>query len=383
MQILWIRHGKTLGNVQRRYVGRTDEGLTDEAKLCLQKKQVLMQDLCVQTEGGRNPGKWYHAGAFVPDYVYSSPMMRCRETAEILFPGQVLCVQEGLQETDFGDFEYKNYEELKENPAYQAWIDSGGQMMVPNGESGAGFRHRCCRAYEQCVRDAASYDAFGDHAEDTVESGKVSELAQKEYTLISGNLSVEQGAELVKDYFSAGTPFPCENGVTVDVPEVRIFRLGDVYGYDYTVRRKYENVPFAYMDTGHYRFYADYLSDADIKHAYVVDDTGITAFCGYNEARKLTELISDDSMISFKQMLEFLRSGLASRLNINVERAGLVYFPVKLQGSAEKEEVIVLPCWEVFGVNEIKNEKIWIYVDVFTGEIYYYTTEINESSDEN
>ena len=74
--------------------------------------------------------------------------------AEILFPGQVLCVQEGLQETDFGDFEYKNYEELKENPAYQAWIDSGGQMMVPNGESGAGFRHRCCRAYEQCVRDA-------------------------------------------------------------------------------------------------------------------------------------------------------------------------------------------------------------------------------------
>ena len=43
----------------------------------------------------------------------------------------------------------------------------------------------------------------------------------------------------------------------------------------------------------------------------------------------------------------------------------------------------MLPCWEVFGVNEIKNEKIWIYVDVFTGEIYYYTTEINESSDEN
>lgn len=108
--------------------------------------------------------------------------------------------------------------------------------------------------------DDALYDAFGEHAEDTVESGKVSEVAQKEYTLISGNLSVAQGAELVKDYFSAGTPFPCENGVTVDVPEVRIFRLGDVYGYDYTVRRKYENVPFAYMDVGHYRFYEDYSS---------------------------------------------------------------------------------------------------------------------------
>ena len=69
MQILWIRHGKTLGNVQRRYVGRTDEGLTDEAKLCLQKKQVFIQDLWVLTESVRNPGKWDHAGAFVPDFV--------------------------------------------------------------------------------------------------------------------------------------------------------------------------------------------------------------------------------------------------------------------------------------------------------------------------
>lgn len=154
MQILWIRHGQTPGNVQRRYVGRTDEGLTDEAKLCLQKKQVLMQDLCVKIEGAKKPEEWYHAGAFLPDLVYCSPMLRCRETAEILFPGQVLHVQEGLQETDFGEFEYKNYEELKENPAYQAWIDSGGQMTVPKGENGADFRRRCCRAYEQCVRNA-------------------------------------------------------------------------------------------------------------------------------------------------------------------------------------------------------------------------------------
>ena len=59
-------------------------------------------------------------------------MMRCRETAEILFPGQVLCVQEGLQETDFGDFEYKNYEELKRKSGVsgmdrQWWADDGSK----------------------------------------------------------------------------------------------------------------------------------------------------------------------------------------------------------------------------------------------------------------
>ena len=61
---------------------------------------------------------------------------------------------DGLQETDFGDFEYKNYEELKDDPLYQAWIDSNGQMLIPNGESGTNFRKRCCAAYERCVAEA-------------------------------------------------------------------------------------------------------------------------------------------------------------------------------------------------------------------------------------
>ena len=51
-------------------------------------------------------------------------------------------------------FEYKNYEELKDDPLYQAWIDSNGQMLIPNGESGTDFRKRCCAAYERCVAEA-------------------------------------------------------------------------------------------------------------------------------------------------------------------------------------------------------------------------------------
>lgn len=135
MQILWIRHGQTQGNVERRYVGRTDEGLTAGAKekLEMRKQQGI---------------------EFEPDLVYTSPMIRCRETAEILFPEQRKVPWDGLQETDFGDFEYKNYEKLQENPMYQAWIDSNGQMRIPNGESGADFRKRCCKAYEGCVTDA-------------------------------------------------------------------------------------------------------------------------------------------------------------------------------------------------------------------------------------
>ena len=133
MQILWIRHGQTQGNVERRYVGRTDEGLTADAKekLKMRKQQGI---------------------GFEADLIYVSPMIRCRDTADLLFPEQRKVPWDGLQETDFGDFEYKNYEELKDDPLYQVWIDSNGQMLIPNGESGADFRRRCCAAYEKCVQ---------------------------------------------------------------------------------------------------------------------------------------------------------------------------------------------------------------------------------------
>ena len=91
---------------------------------------------------------------FEADLIYVSPMIRCRDTADLLFPEQRKVPWDGLQETDFGDFEYKNYEELKDNPLYQAWIDSNGQMLIPNGESGTDFRKRCCAAYERCVAEA-------------------------------------------------------------------------------------------------------------------------------------------------------------------------------------------------------------------------------------
>lgn len=51
-----------------------------------------------------------------------------------------------FRECDFGIFEGKNYEELKENRDYQRWLDSGGVLpfRMERGErpSQAGWRRR-------------------------------------------------------------------------------------------------------------------------------------------------------------------------------------------------------------------------------------------------
>jgi len=41
----------------------------------------------------------------------------------------------GLQEMNFGDFEMKSYQELKDTAAYQAWITDVEHNVCPNGES--------------------------------------------------------------------------------------------------------------------------------------------------------------------------------------------------------------------------------------------------------
>ena len=119
LKLYMIRHGMTYGNTQGRYIGTTDEPLLPEEAADLKK---------------------YDLGRV--DRVYASPRKRCRETAEILYPGQEITLVEEFAECDFGEFENKNYQELSGNPNYQKWVDSGGTLEFPGGESRKEFRER-------------------------------------------------------------------------------------------------------------------------------------------------------------------------------------------------------------------------------------------------
>lgn len=132
--IYLIRHGMTEGNKYQRYIGTTDEALCPE---------------------GREEIKKFSYG--VPDEVFVSPMIRCRETAELLFPHKRLRIIDQLTECDFGIFENKNYQELSGNREYQDWVDSGGTLPFPEGESREQFRKRTLEGFSRvvtaCIRE--------------------------------------------------------------------------------------------------------------------------------------------------------------------------------------------------------------------------------------
>lgn len=49
-------------------------------------------------------------------------MLRCRQTAALLFPGVEQRQVPQLRECAFGRFEEKTWEELKDDPLYRAWM---------------------------------------------------------------------------------------------------------------------------------------------------------------------------------------------------------------------------------------------------------------------
>ena len=129
-EILFIRHGATPGNQQGRYVGRTDEPLS---QLGVQQAQEL---------GRQN---------LQADQIYTSPAKRTVQTAQLAFPGRAWVEEPRLWEADFGAFEGKTAQELEGDNRYSVWVESGCTLPIPEGESVTSFKQRCRQAFLDCM----------------------------------------------------------------------------------------------------------------------------------------------------------------------------------------------------------------------------------------
>lgn len=128
-----IRHGKTNSNEQRLYCGKTDDGLSENgiSELTEKSKQFT----------------------YPPCHVnFTSGAKRANQTFELLYPQASYEARPLFWEYDFGEFEGKSYEMLKENSQYIEWImDESGTISCPQGESKQAFYQRLTQGLEQLV----------------------------------------------------------------------------------------------------------------------------------------------------------------------------------------------------------------------------------------
>jgi broad specificity phosphatase PhoE len=112
MAIWMVRHGETEWSISGRHTGSTDIPLTPDGRL-----------------QARAIGKLLAGSRF--DHVFTSPMLRARETARLAGFGDRIRVHEGLLEYDYGEFEGLTTGQIRStHPGWQLFRDG-----CPGGET--------------------------------------------------------------------------------------------------------------------------------------------------------------------------------------------------------------------------------------------------------
>jgi broad specificity phosphatase PhoE len=137
MELIFVRHGQTEWNKENRLLGHTDMDLDDEG---IQEARELLSRLD-------------------PDFelIYSSPLKRCRETAEIIAQhfGKKIMVSDNLLERDFGSFDGKTWKEInRETGKDMKTIDHDQKYdyRAYGGESAEQVKARVLKFLEEAKR---------------------------------------------------------------------------------------------------------------------------------------------------------------------------------------------------------------------------------------
>ena len=126
-QLLVIRHGQTEWSKVGKHTGRTDIALTDRGRDEARDAARTLDGWSVQR-------------------AYCSPLVRARETAEIVDPPCGLTIDPDLREWDYGDFEGETTPQSRERiPGWSVWTHeiTGGESYDEVGARVDAFLERC------------------------------------------------------------------------------------------------------------------------------------------------------------------------------------------------------------------------------------------------
>ncbi len=125
-----IRNALTDENLEGKYIGHTDVELSEE---------------------GREQLRHMTAELVYPpvDALFTSPLKRCKQTAQMIYPDNNPIVIDGLIEYNFGEFENKTAEQLEKYEEFPKWLAGEKGVKPPYGESNEDFAKRVCQTFEK------------------------------------------------------------------------------------------------------------------------------------------------------------------------------------------------------------------------------------------
>lgn len=132
-QLHIIRHGLTAGNLDGLYIGHTDVPLCEDG---IAQIEEMKRDMIYPQS----------------QFVFSSPLKRCTQTSQLIYPEVKPIIIKELTEYDFGEFDGKSAAELHEKqPLFDRWLAGEPGIKPPFGESNIEFTERICACFVKIV----------------------------------------------------------------------------------------------------------------------------------------------------------------------------------------------------------------------------------------
>ena len=131
-KIFLIRNALTQGNTEGKYIGQTDEPLCEEG--ILQLKDLIENYNYPKAEA-----------------VFSSPLLRCIQTAANIYPENKPIIITDLSECNFGEFEGHTADELSASEEFSLWLKGSQDAAPPFGESNRDFSKRVRECFIKIV----------------------------------------------------------------------------------------------------------------------------------------------------------------------------------------------------------------------------------------
>lgn len=139
--IYLVRHGETDNNKLGILVGQRDVELSVKGRE--QIREMIRKHPYPQ-----------------PSAVYVSPMRRCLETADLVFPHSLEThgarIEERLREMDFGSFEGMPVTAFSETELYEGWVAQRPDAGLPGGETFGQVEQRMIEAFDRILSDCRS-----------------------------------------------------------------------------------------------------------------------------------------------------------------------------------------------------------------------------------
>lgn len=117
LEIILVRHGETDWNKSQRIMGRQSVPLNAEGRRQAKTLAKFLKDVTI-------------------DRIYSSPVLRARQTAELMVRGRSLEIieEESLAEIHYGEWVGKYFAEVRGSEAFETYWCTPSLAQAPGGE---------------------------------------------------------------------------------------------------------------------------------------------------------------------------------------------------------------------------------------------------------